>query len=41
VNEHSNSSTTARLVVGWSLVGIPLAYGIYNTLLRAASLFSG
>ncbi|WP_394822426.1 hypothetical protein [Pendulispora albinea] len=31
----------ARLVVAWLLVGIPLAYGIYETLLKAAKLFTG
>jgi len=30
-----------QLIVAWLLVGIPLAYGIYETLLRAAKLFTG
>lgn len=34
-------STRARLVFGWSLVGIPLAYGVYETLVKASSLFTG
>jgi orotate phosphoribosyltransferase len=34
-------STRARLVFGWALVGIPLAYGVYETLIKASSLFTG
>jgi hypothetical protein len=29
-----------RLLLGWALVGVPLAYGIYQTVLKASSLFS-
>jgi hypothetical protein len=29
-----------RLALGWVLVGVPLAYGIFQTLLKAAALFS-
>jgi hypothetical protein len=32
---------TARLVVAWTLVGIPLAYGLVETLRKAADLFTG
>lgn len=31
----------ARLAIAWLLVGIPLAYGVYETLLKAAKLFTG
>ncbi len=31
---------TARLLLAWALVGIPLAYGLYETLNKAADLFS-
>lgn len=31
----------ARLAIAWLLVGIPLAYGVYQTLLKAAKLFTG
>jgi len=34
-------SNTIRLTLGWALVGIPLAYGVYQTLVRTASLFTG
>ncbi|WP_188664560.1 MFS transporter small subunit [Tersicoccus solisilvae] len=29
----------ARLIIGWTLVAVPLLYGIVNTLSRAADLF--
>lgn len=32
-------SIRARLVLGWSLVGIPLFYGVYQTVVKASSLF--
>lgn len=31
----------AKLTISWLLVGIPLAYGVYQTLLKAANLFTG
>ena len=36
-----STTTKARLVFGWALVGIPLAYGGYETLVKTASLFTG
>jgi hypothetical protein len=36
-----STRTRARLVFGWALVGIPLAYGVYETLVKASSLFTG
>ncbi|WP_425560156.1 MFS transporter small subunit [Kineococcus glutinatus] len=33
-------STRARLAAGWVLVGIPLAYGVVETLSRASRLFT-
>jgi hypothetical protein len=32
---------TARIAVAWTLVGVPLAYGLVETIGRAASLFTG
>ena len=32
---------TARIAVAWALVGIPLAYGITETVRRALPLFTG
>lgn len=31
--------STGKLIVGWALVGVPLAYGVYQTLTRVAFLF--
>jgi hypothetical protein len=31
--------STGRLIVAWALVGVPLAYGVYETLTRVAGLF--
>jgi len=30
-----------RIAVVWAVVGIPLAYGLWNTLQNATQLFSG
>lgn len=32
-------ASTGRLGVAWALVGVPLAYGVYETLTRVAALF--
>ncbi len=32
---------SARLGLAWALVGVPLAYGVYQTLVKASSLFGG
>ena len=32
---------TARIVLAWALVGVPLAYGLVETLRKAADLFTG
>ncbi len=31
--------TTGKLVVAWALVGVPLGFGVYETLTRVAALF--
>lgn len=31
---------TSRIVLAWALVGIPLAYGIFQTLTRVTALFA-
>lgn len=28
-----------QLIVGWALVGVPLAFGVYQTLTRVTALF--
>ena len=37
----TSSSVVPRLVVAWTVVGIPLAYGIYETAKKASALFAG
>ena len=37
----AHKSHTGRLVLAWSVVGIPLAYGVSQTLIRATQLFTG
>lgn len=32
---------TARIVVAWALVGVPLVYGVVETVRKAATLFTG
>ncbi|MFP5336586.1 MAG: hypothetical protein ACLGIV_14875 [Actinomycetes bacterium] len=39
--EQQVNRSVGRLVLGWGLVGIPLAYGVVETLRRAATLFGG
>lgn len=31
--------SVGRLVIAWALVGVPLAYGVFQTLTRVAALF--
>jgi hypothetical protein len=39
----SQSSPTSPVLIAlaWLLVGIPLAYGLWQTLVRASALFTG
>ena len=40
--EQPASSTPGGLIaLAWALVGIPLAYGLYNTAKAASALFTG
>jgi hypothetical protein len=32
---------SARLIVSWGLVAVPLAYGLIETVRKAATLFTG
>ena len=38
--EASASSNTLNLVLSWAFVGIPLAWGVWNTVKNAIKLFS-
>jgi len=34
-------TSTGLLALAWTLVGVPLAYGLYNTVKAASALFGG
>jgi hypothetical protein len=36
---HAGSSQWAMVAVAWLLVGVPLLWGVWNTLVKAAALF--
>ena len=41
-DEPATSHTpTALIAFAWALVVVPLAYGLYNTVLAASALFTG
>jgi len=40
-DQQSTHTPTGLIAFAWTLVGIPLAYGLYQTVTRAAALFSG
>jgi hypothetical protein len=35
----TGSSMAARIAAAWAFVGIPLAYGVYETVKKASALF--
>jgi len=35
----SDGTIVVKLVLAWAFVGLPLAWGVYNTLLNAMKLF--
>ncbi len=37
--QHTSGSMTLQLILAWGFVGIPLAWGVYQTLLNALKLF--
>ena len=37
----TSHSIVPRLVLAWSVVGVPLAYGVYETAKKASALFTG
>jgi hypothetical protein len=37
--ENNNGTTTLQLVLAWGFVGIPLVWGVFQTLLNALKLF--
>jgi hypothetical protein len=38
-DSNSRKSPAVRLLVAWTIVGVPLAWGVYNTLLNSLKLF--
>jgi hypothetical protein len=38
-HEDVSGANTIKLVLAWTFVGIPLIWGVYNTLAQAALLF--
>lgn len=40
MNAEHHVDHRARVAASWALVGIPLAYGLYNALQAAAQLFT-
>jgi hypothetical protein len=39
--ENTKTSSAASILLAWLLVGIPLSWGVYNTLLSSMKLFHG
>ncbi len=37
---HAGNGSAGRLFFYWTVVGVPLAWGIYNTVLKLRALFS-
>ncbi len=40
-HEHASVGMGGKLAFAWAFVGIPLAYGIFETAKKAAALFTG
>ncbi|MCW2616828.1 MAG: hypothetical protein JWN08_3822 [Frankiales bacterium] len=39
--ERPMNGLALRLAVAWAVVGVPLAYGVYETAKKASALFTG
>lgn len=39
--EHTPGKYQTETAVAWTIVGVPLAYGVYNAVLAALQLFTG
>jgi hypothetical protein len=39
--QQTHPTPTALIAFAWTLVGVPLAYGLYNTVKAASALFGG
>ncbi len=40
-DQHETHTPAGLIAFAWTLVGIPLLYGLYQTVTRAAALFGG
>ena len=40
-SQQSHPTPTGLVAFAWTLVGVPLLYGLYQTVTRAAALFTG
>jgi hypothetical protein len=40
-NQQPTHTPTGLIAFAWALVGIPLVYGLYNTVKAASALFGG
>jgi hypothetical protein len=40
-SQQPSSTPVALIAFAWTLVGVPLAYGLYNTVKAASALFGG
>jgi hypothetical protein len=38
-NESKSSGNAVMLLISWIVVGVPLVWGVYNTLLKLPALF--
>ena len=38
-NTNTKKSSPVMILAAWALVGVPLAWGVYNTLLNSMKLF--
>ena len=39
--QESHPTPTGLVAFAWTLVGVPLVYGLYQTITRAVTLFTG
>lgn len=39
--EHTPDKYKAEIAITWTIVGLPLAYGVYNAVKAALQLFTG
>ncbi|HET6393693.1 MAG TPA: hypothetical protein VFG13_12795 [Blastococcus sp.] len=40
-NQQPTHTPTALIAFAWTIVGVPLAYGLYNAVKAASALFGG